>query len=266
MEFQDTIYEKKDGIAVLTFNRPQAMNAGTPRSYGEMGAAINDAAQDNGVRVLIITGAGRGFHAGDDVKEIFLGEDQREREVHWRTRRIKGIVTSPLPPLLAFPKPVVAAVNGAAVGEGMDIALACDIRIASENARFGEFFVRRGLMPDLAGIYLLWRVVGLGHANEILLTGDMIDAREAERIGLVNKVVAPETLMDEAMAMANRLLKGAPLAQEAIKRSVKKSFATELQAMHEFQDSIEALLFQTEDHLEGARSFIEKREAEFKGR
>jgi len=266
MDYQDIIYEKKDGVAVLTFNRPEAMNAGTIRSYGEMGTAVNDAAADGDVRVLVITGSGKAFHAGDDVKQIFLGQDQHEREVEWRARRVRGMITSPLPPLLAFPKPIVAAVNGAAVGEGMEIALCCDIRIASENARFAELFVRRGLEPDFAGFYLLWRVVGLGRAYEIALTGDFVDAAQAERIGLVNKVVPPERLMDEALAMAERLKKGAPLSQIAIKRGIAKSFHTESHAMTEFLDSIEAVLYQTEDHIEGARSFVERREPEFKGR
>jgi len=242
------------------------MNAGTIQSYGEMGAAVDEAAADDDVRVLVITGAGKAFHAGDDVKQIFLGQDQQEREAQWRIRRVKGAVTSPLPPLLAFPKPLIAAVNGAAVGEGMEIALCCDIRIASENARFAELFVRRGLEPDFAGFYLLWRVVGLGHAYEIALTGDFVDVAQAERIGLVNKVVPPERLMDEAMAMAERLKKGAPLSQIAIKRGIAKSFYTESSAMAEFLDSIEAVLYQTEDHIEGARSFVERREPGFKGR
>ncbi|MDI6858075.1 MAG: enoyl-CoA hydratase/isomerase family protein [Dehalococcoidia bacterium] len=266
MPYQDLIYEKKDGVAILTFNRPEAMNAGTVQSYAEMGAAVTEAAEDEDVRVLIVTGAGRAFHAGDDVRQIFLGQDQQEREAQWRIRRVKGVITSPLPPLLAFPKPTVAAVNGAAVGEGMEIALCCDIRIASENARFAELFVRRGLEPDFAGFYLLWRIVGLGRAYEIALTGDFVDAAQAERIGLVNKVVAPERLMDEAMAMAERLKKGAPLSQIAIKRGIAKSFSTEWRTMAEYLDSMEALLYQTEDHIEGARSFVERREPQFKGR
>ena len=266
MEYEDIIYEKSNGIAVLTFNRPQAMNAGTVRSYGEMGAAVDAAAADNEVRVLILTGSGRAFHAGDDIKQIFLGQDQAERESQWRIRRIQGVITSPLPPLLEFPKPLIAAVNGPAVGEGVDIALCCDIRIASENARFAEMFVKRGLQPDLAGIYLLWRVTGLARAYEMLLTGDFVNAREAERIGLVNKVVPHEQLMDEAIAMAHRLLEGAPLAQQAIKRAVKRSFSADIRSQAEFQDAIEATLYQTEDHIEGARSFVEKRPARFKGR
>jgi len=266
MAYHDIIYEKRNRIAVLTFNRPEAMNAGTMQSYAEMEAAVNEAATDDDVRVLIITGAGKAFHAGDDVKEIFLGQDQQEREVQWRVHRIRGVVTSPLPPLLAFPKPLIAAVNGAAVGEGMEIARCCDIRIASENARFAELFVRRGLEPDFAGLYLLWRVVGLGHAYEITLTGDFVDAAQAERMGLVNKVVPPEKLMDEAIALADRLEKCAPLSQIAIKRAIAKSFSTEWHAMAEFLDSIEAVLYQTEDHIEGARSFVERREPEFKGR
>jgi enoyl-CoA hydratase/carnithine racemase len=149
---------------------------------------------------------------------------------------------------------------------GMDLAVMCDIRYASENARFGSYFVRRGVVGSTGGTYLLKFQVGLSKAMELLLTGDLIDAREAERIGFVSKVTAPESLMDETYALARKLAAGAPLAQRAIKRVVRKGFDVDWRTLDEYSMTLSDVLWESEDHMEGVRSHVEKRDPEFKGR
>ena len=263
MPYETIIYDKDGGIATMTFNRPHVMNAGNFQMMSESREAVQDAMSDDAVRVLIITGAGRAFHAGDDVKEVFLGADREERRTRGKLANIKGATgPSGLPEML---KPTIAAVNGAAVGFGMDISLLCDIRIASENARFGYFYVRRGLIgTEIAPVRLI-HMIGHSRAMELMLSGELIDAQEAERIGLVSRVVPQDGLMDEARAVAAKLMQGAPLAQYAIKRTVHKAMYDPA-GIEAFASNLLSLLFETEDHLEGARAFAEKRAAEYKGR
>jgi len=213
--------------------------------------------------VLIITGAGKGFHAGDDVKEIFLSNDVKEERAKGVAARISD--THPSSQMPKLHKPTIAAVNGVAVGIGLDIATECDIRIASETARFGYFYVRRGLNGTDIGPIHLTHIIGLSRALEMMLSGELIDAQEAERIGLVRKVVPPEQLMDEARAMAHKLMQGAPLAQIAIKRAVYKALY-EPHGIQKYAEDLLGLLFQTEDHIESAKAFVEKREPSFTGK
>ena len=263
MEYEAITYEKDNGIATLTFNRPHVMNAGNFQMIQESGHAMEDAAADGEVRVLIVTGAGRGFHAGDDVKEVFLGQDREERRAQGKIARIKGTGGPSGTPEIF--KPTIAAVNGPAVGFGMDIALQCDIRIASENAKFGYFYVRRGLIGLETGPVRLTHAIGLSRALEMMLSGELIDATEAERIGLVSRVVPQEKLIDEARAVASKLMQGAPLAQQAVKRAVYKTIH-DPNGIGQFTSNLLSLLFETEDHIESARAFTEKREPVFKGR
>jgi enoyl-CoA hydratase/carnithine racemase len=257
------IYEKKEGIATLTFNRPEVMNAGNFQMMEESRRAIADAGADDDVRVLILTGAGRAFHAGDDVKQVFLSGDREKRRAAGRAARIRGTGgASSLPQIF---KPTIAAVNGAAVGYGMDIALSCDIRIATENAKFGYFYVRRGLMGTEIGPLMLVHSIGLSRALEMMLSGELIDAAEADRIGLVSRIVPADKLLEEANALAHKLMQSAPLAQQAVKRSVYKALYDPSE-IADFTGNLLSLLFETEDHLEGARAFTEKREPEYKGR
>jgi enoyl-CoA hydratase/carnithine racemase len=254
-----------DGVATLTFNRPEVMNAVRPQMSREILDAIDDVRTNDAVRCLLITGEGRGFCAGDDFQEIFLDEDRANRKIQRQVNRVRHGETS-LDVIFALEKPTIAAVNGAAVGYGMDIALYCDIRIASDRAKFGWFFVRRGVMGTIGGTFILRQLVGLSKAFELTLTGDLIDADEALRIGLVSKVVAQDALMDEAHALARKIASGPPLAQQAVKRAMHKGFQMEWQTLGEYQQALGDVLWETADHMEGVHSFTEKREPRFTGR
>lgn len=264
MSYETIIYGKEKGIATLTFNRPHVMNASNDQmELVEMPAAVEEAKNDNDVKVLIVTGAGRGFHAGDDVKQTFLAKDRDKFKAERKLAELKG---SPKPSYFGgFHKPVIAAINGPAVGGGLDIALSCDVRIASENAKFGYFFVRRGLMGRAEPLMMLIHTVGLSRALEMMLSGELIDAAEAARVGLVSRVVPPERLMDEAKELAYKLMKGAPLAQQAIKRAVYQALFNP-SGLIGFLSLIREVLGETEDHKEGARAFTEKREPVYKGK
>jgi enoyl-CoA hydratase/carnithine racemase len=267
MAYSDILYDKRDAVATITLNRPQVMNACTIKSYGEIADALHDAESDRAVRVVVITGAGRGFCAGDDVREIFLNPDvqharpPRSVEVEqWRRHEPVALDF-----LITYPKPTIAAVNGPAVGYGCDIALMCDMRICSEQARFGEVFIRRGLIPEAGGLLVLPRLVGLARAYELILSGDIISAAEAERIGMVNKVVPHDKLAEATAEFAAKFVAQAPLAQRLAKEALRVGLNLNLPYFFDYQRHGQHLMLSSQDHLEGARSFVEKRPANFKG-
>jgi enoyl-CoA hydratase/carnithine racemase len=257
-------YEVVDHVATVTLNRPEAMNAITRQMYGELEGAFRDAHRDADVRCVIVTGEGRAFCSGDDVKQIMLGEDREAS-----TSRLRDVRPRPTPAaqaILECDKPVIAAVNGAAVGWGMDLTLFCDIRIASERAKFGELFIKRGLVSDLGGLWRLPRVVGPSKAAELLFTGDIIDPAEALKIGLVSQVVPADELMPAANAMAAKIASNPPIAMRYMKEGLRKSVNANMDEMGAYIGNSLAYLFTTEDHREGALSFVERREPVFKGR
>jgi enoyl-CoA hydratase/carnithine racemase len=256
--------ELENHVATITLNRPEVMNALTREMYAELEEAFRDAHRDPEVRCVVLTGAGRAFCSGDDVKQIMLGE-QRDATVT-RVRDVRPRPTPAAAAVLECDKPVIAAVNGPAVGWGMDLTLFCDIRIASENAKFGELFIKRGLVADIGGLWRLPRVVGPSKAAELLFTGDVIDAREAERIGLVSRVVAAGELMTAAGDMARKIAANPPIAMRYMKEGLRKSAHASMQEMGEYVGNSLAYLFTTEDHREGAMSFVERREPVFRGR
>jgi enoyl-CoA hydratase/carnithine racemase len=266
MSYEDILYDVDEyGVATLTLNRPERMNALRPQTTREMREAIGSARDDDNVRCLLITGAGRGFCAGDDFQAIFLAEDRQSRQVQRKINRLKQGELS-LDDVFALEKPTIAAVNGPAVGYGMDLALYCDIRFASESGKFGWYFVRRGVLGTVGGTFILRQLVGLSKALELTLTGDLVDADEALRIGLVSKVVPNDQLMDEARTMARRLASGPPLAQRAVKRAMHKGFEMDWRSLGEYQQALGDVLWETDDHMEGVNSFVEKREPRFAGR
>ncbi len=267
MAYSDILFDKRDSVATITLNRPQVMNACTIRSYAEIADALHDAERDDSVRVVVITGAGRGFCAGDDVKEIFLNPEVREarpaksREVEeWRSHAPVALDF-----LITYPKPTIASVNGPAVGYGCDIALMCDMRVCSDQARFGEVFIRRGLIPEAGGLLVLPRLVGLARAYELILSGDIIDAATAERIGMVNQVVPHAQLGEATAAFARKIAGQAPLAQRLAKETLRVGLNLNLQYFYDYQRHGQHMMLTSQDHLEGARSFVEKRPANFKG-
>ncbi len=252
-------YKKEGRIAIFTLNRPEALNAIDPKTAEELSQALIDFRNDNELWVGIITGAGeRAFCAGADIRTMLPWMKANRGEV-WR-----------LPPTimrgLDLWKPMIAAVNGACLGGGLEIALACDIRIAAENATFGLPEVRLGLIPGWGGTQRLPRVIPLAKAAEILLTGRPIDAQEAYRIGLVNKVVPLGELMSEAKKMAEALCEPGPLAVRAAKQAMIQGTSVGLQEGLQLEAMLEDFCLSTEDFEEGTKAFLEKRKPQFKGK
>ena len=264
MTYECLLHEVKDGIATLTLNRPERLNAlgGTLRD--DLHDAVTRSAADPEVRVIIITGAGKGFCAGGDVKAMNEAkESRRERPL------LEKIAPGRDRTLLAMreaPQPIIAAVNGAAAGAGMNLALACDIRLAATTAKFSQAFVKRGLHPDWGGTYYLPRVVGMAKAAEMIFTGEVIDAAEALRLGLVSRVVAPEELMGTALTLARRIAAGPPVAIRLAKHSLYANAERDLKASLEGETFAQNICFDTEDAREGIRAFVEKRDPVFRGR
>ena len=258
-QFENITYEKKDNIAIITLNRPKALNALSSALIRELGQALHDAEEDENIRAVIITGAGdRAFAAGADVSEL-AGRTPEEIYRYLRAGR-----DNVLDFIRKMTKPVIAAVNGLALGGGCELTMACDIVIASETARFGQPEINLGVTPGWGGMARLARIVGHHKAMELSMTGDMIDAQEAYRLGLVNKVVPPDKLMEEAMALAKKLAEKAPLAIKAVKDVVNMSLY-DIPAM-EYEAHAFTKLFATEDAQEGTKAFLEKRKPVWKGR
>ncbi|MBI1846985.1 MAG: enoyl-CoA hydratase/isomerase family protein [Candidatus Rokubacteria bacterium] len=264
MTYKCLLYEVKDGVATLTLNRPDRLNALGDTLREDLHDAITRTSGDPEVRVMVVTGAGKGFCSGGDVKAM---DDARERGAP----RPLGEKIAPgrdrtLLALREAPQPIIAAVNGAAAGAGMNLALGCDLRIASSAAKFAQAFVKRGLHPDWGGTYFLPRLVGMAKACELIFTGDVIDAAEALRLGLVSQVVAPEDLMATAYALARKIAAGPPVAIRLAKRSLYHNADSDLRTALEVETFAQNLCFDTEDAREGIRAFVEKRPAVFRGR
>lgn len=264
MSYEHLLFDVRDHVATITLNRPEVMNALNRQMYADLTDAAHTCDRDPDVRVVLVTGAGRAFCSGDDVRQLMLGEGEVERRKLAPPAR--PVITPAAEALFRLSKPSIALVNGAAVGWGCDLALLCDFRIASSVARFGEIFVKRGLVADLGGTYRLPQIVGVTKALELLYTGDIIDAREALRIGLVSSVAEPDELLAAGRSFAERIAANPPLAVQYAKEAVRTGLQPPLEAMAVFTARAYQTLFATEDHAEGARAFVEKREPKFTGR
>jgi 2-(1,2-epoxy-1,2-dihydrophenyl)acetyl-CoA isomerase len=259
VNFENIIYEKQNGVVTITLNRPQALNAFTPQMNSELQQALKEADEDKSVRCFLLTGSGRAFCAGQDLKgrtpekKGSLGASLREKynPIILRLRRTEKIS--------------IAAVNGVAAGAGCNLALACDLRVASEEAQFIQAFVRVGLAPDCGGSTILPRLVGLSKAMELLLLGEPVEAKEALRIGLVAKVVPANDLAHTARAIAERAARG-PRSIGLIKRAVNRAILPELEAQLEYEAYLQEIAGKSADFDEGVRAFLEKRQPAFKGK
>jgi len=259
MNFENLQVDIADGIAVVTVDRPKALNALNEKTLCEMQQAFSSFAEDPRVQVIIITGSGeKAFVAGADIAAMqSLSATQACRFAklgHEVMRSIEGC-----------PKPVIAAVNGFALGGGCELALGCDIRLASENARFGQPEVNLGVIPGFGGTQRLARLIGKGLAMEMIFTGDMIDAAEAHRIGLANKVVPAAELLDTAKQLAARIIGKSPYAVKLAKEAVRNGLEMDLARANQYEADLFGLCFASADQKEGMQAFLEKRPPKFTG-
>jgi enoyl-CoA hydratase len=256
--YEEIRVERRGEVEVLTIDRPEARNALTHQTYAELEHAVRETT----ARCLVVTGADPAFCSGDDVKKVMGGGEGRLAAALAREPRLTPAAGA----LLATDVPVIAAVNGAAVGWGMELALLADLRVASERARFGELFVLRGLCCDVAGLARLASLVGREKAAELLFTGDVIEAAEALRIGLVSRVVPHAELLPTALALAERIAANPPLAVRRLKAGLREALDPDWQSLGAWVSASLGRLFQTEDHREGVKAFLEKRAPRYVGR
>jgi enoyl-CoA hydratase len=261
---QVLLVARRGPIAILTLNRPEVRNALSPWLYAELEHAVRALGEQ--ARCLVITGQGDAFCSGDDVRQTLGGGGSEAAPPIADSLTREPRLTPAADALLRCPVPVIAAVNGAAVGWGMELALLADLRVASERSRFGELFVLRGLCCDVAGLARLAQLVGRERAAELLYTGALIDAAEALRIGLVSRVVPHERVLDEAVALAERIAANPPLAVRKLKAGLARALDPDWDDLGRWVSTSLAELFRTEDHREGVRAFLEKRPAIYTGK
>lgn len=261
MDYENIIWEQQDGVGVITLNRPDALNALNYAHLVDLNRAVQRAEFAPSVRSLVITGAGRGFSAGADVKEWGAGDGESEPQAGW-VDLAHALITR----IYRMPIPVVAAVNGVAVGAGCDIALASDLRVASAAARFGQAYIRVGYCPDAGGSFLLPRLIGEARAMEMIYTGRIIEADEADRIGLLNALVEPADLMTTALELAGRLAKGPTIAIGLAKQNIRQNATLGIEDALRNERRAGNICGQTEDAKEGLAATVERRPANFQGR
>ena len=255
MEYKNIIVEKAEGIATITFNRPEAMNALNIQTRAEFGNALDDAAADDQIKVLIVTGNGKAFVAGADIKEFAKTTPFDAHNI----KRLGALVDN-------LEKPVIAAVNGFCLGGGNELAMGCDIIIASEKAKFGQTEINIGIIPGGGATQRLQRRVGICRAKEMIFTGDIITAQEAYRIGLVNRVVPPEELMPAAREIAKKIATKSSAALKLAKAAINRSVGTNLGTGLNYEYELYGLSLTLEDKVEGVNAFLEKRAPQFKGK
>jgi len=261
MDYEDLLLEKKDGIATITLNLPDKLNAFSEAMTRSLLLAVDEIAKDDEARVVIVTGAGRGFCSGADMSGTRGGAATVSQ--YGRLQVLEGGRANVFPRLS---KLVIAAVNGPCVGAGFSIAMSCDIRIASKTARFGASGIARGLSPDSGLTYYLPLVIGVSRAMELMCSGEIISADEAERLGIVSRVVPPDDLIKVTRELAAKIAQQAPIPVSLTKKMVWRGLFDSLTRQLELETNALQICHQTEDYKEGMSSFREKRPAQFKGR
>jgi len=259
MGYSNILVEEQGLISIITINRPKALNALNTATLQELSQVFQALATNSTIRVVILTGSGeKAFVAGADITEM------NEKNV-WEARFFSQLGQKIMTQIEELPQPVIAAVNGFALGGGMELAMACTIRLASENARFGQPEVNLGILAGFGGTQRLPRLVGIGRASEILMTADYFDAQEAMRLGLVNRVYPQERLMEEALAMARKIASKAPIAVQLTKSAIYKGANMDLVSGQAYEAEVFAQTFSTEDRKRGFEAFLSKTQTEFQG-
>jgi 2-(1,2-epoxy-1,2-dihydrophenyl)acetyl-CoA isomerase len=262
MPDEPVIVKRERAVATLVLNRPEKLNALDEAEQRGLASAIATVGREPEIRVVVITGAGRGFCAGGDIPTMV---DLKNNHHSATFRQLLEAGHDLVREIRRLPKPVVASINGPAAGAGLNLALACDLRIASDQATFSQAFLRLGLHPDWGGTFFLARLVGIGRAVEMFFLGDPVNAQEAQRVGLVNFVVPQDQLAEETRKLAERLAAAAPLPLGLLKQALYERLETQLDSMMEHEVSAQMKCFKSEDFSEGLRAFFEKRKPNFKG-
>ncbi|MDD3845537.1 MAG: enoyl-CoA hydratase-related protein [Syntrophorhabdaceae bacterium] len=262
MKTPPMLYSKEENIAILTINRPQARNAFSPEMIRLWRQYLEEARGDDSVTVIVVTGTGDTFCSGGDIRDMAEGKLRSWDMKRFLWEGVHRVILT----LEDLDKPVIAAINGAAMGAGMDMAIMCDLRVCSDRARLGESYIQMGLVPGDGGAWFLPRLVGVSKAMELFLTADILSAQEALSLGIVNRVVAHENLMEETMGLARKIAQKPPLAVRMMKRAVYQGTTSTLRAHLDYISSQLSLLSETSDHVEAARAFLEKRKPVFTGK
>jgi enoyl-CoA hydratase len=258
LAYENILFERRDNIAIVTINRPKALNALNIDTLKELSQAFDEIKDDSNIRVVILTGAGeKSFIAGADISNLVTFNPMDGR-------LFGQLGQATFRKLELLPQPVIAAINGFALGGGCELSLACDIRLAGENAKLGLPEVSLGLCPGFGGTQRLPRLIGTGYASQLTFTGDIIDANEALRIGLVNQVLPLNKLMDEALALASKIASKGPIGVQMSKSAIQRGINLDLDNALAYEAEVFSILFSTSDQKEGCSAFLEKRKAQFK--
>ncbi len=257
MEEAVVLYEKIGQIAKITLNRPKALNAMNGELVQSLASRLTEAEKDTDVRVIVLTGAGKGFCAGGDLS--YLKQLTNVIEARGFITEVGALVSQ----IQSIAKPIIAMVNGVAAGAGFNLAIACDIVFAADTARFAQSFVKVGLVPDCGGMYLLPKIVGIHKAKELMFTADLIGVDKANELGLINRIVAGDKLEEETLTFANKLIASAPIALGMVKKTLNGMEDMTLDNWLLHEADMQTLCMQTEDHKEGIAAFLEKRAPKF---